>query len=374
MSKKILIIFEDDWELMGNGLGNVTDLQYLPSLQLLNIADMYGIKLNFMVDVMQQIYFKKYEKKDRNIALQKKIWEECVLMFIDKGHDVQLHLHPQWHDASYVNGYFELSNYWNLGSYSTEKQKEMISESVSYLNTLIKPFNNNYHVHSFKAGSWGLQPSMSVLQNLEDQGIRLVMGVVNNFYFKTQSFHLDYRNLEEAFFPYYPNYNDLTKISKEKEKIVILPIHSYQDSIFSSLKRHTISALHYPYNKFKDKNDRFFYYKDIPTKILNNSPVQNKYSILDKMFNKYFHLHIPTPISIFKNIIDKSIGIAKESQFEMIPIVVESHTKNYFNNIKMVNDNFRYIIERYGDIVQFTTLSEIMRLKEKNNLPIKRIT
>ena len=41
MKKKFLILIEDDFEIMGNGLGNVAELQYLPALTLMNIAKKY---------------------------------------------------------------------------------------------------------------------------------------------------------------------------------------------------------------------------------------------------------------------------------------------------------------------------------------------
>ena len=41
--KKFLVLIEDDFEVMGNGLGNVADLQYLPALNLVNIANKYKI-------------------------------------------------------------------------------------------------------------------------------------------------------------------------------------------------------------------------------------------------------------------------------------------------------------------------------------------
>ena len=85
---KIIVIIEDDWELRGNGLGNVAYLQYLPSLFLMNIAKKFGIKITFMVEVMQQLAFLKHVNKDRNIKIQARIWEENVLLMKESGFDV----------------------------------------------------------------------------------------------------------------------------------------------------------------------------------------------------------------------------------------------------------------------------------------------
>ena len=46
MKKRFNILIEDDWEVMGNGLGNVAQLQYLPSMFFMKLAKRLGIKLN----------------------------------------------------------------------------------------------------------------------------------------------------------------------------------------------------------------------------------------------------------------------------------------------------------------------------------------
>ncbi len=55
MLTRIIVLIEDDWELFGNGLGNVADVQYLPLLFLLRLADQLGLKITFMAEVMQQL-------------------------------------------------------------------------------------------------------------------------------------------------------------------------------------------------------------------------------------------------------------------------------------------------------------------------------
>jgi len=42
LMKKFVILVEDDFEIMGNGQGNVADLQYLPAISLMNIANKYN--------------------------------------------------------------------------------------------------------------------------------------------------------------------------------------------------------------------------------------------------------------------------------------------------------------------------------------------
>lgn len=99
MAKRFCVLIEDDWELKGDGSGNVAQHQYLPALFLMKTASKLGIRLTFMVDVAQQLTFIKYQEMDANIRIQKQLWDETVCLMKQEGFDVQLHLHPHWIDA-----------------------------------------------------------------------------------------------------------------------------------------------------------------------------------------------------------------------------------------------------------------------------------
>ncbi len=211
---KFTILIEDDWEISGNGLGNVGDLQYLPAIQFMDIADSFGIKLTFMVEVAQQLSFSKYQQQDRNVKIQKELWDESVLLMVERGHDVQLHLHPQWINAEYRNGYFFINNQWNIGLYDFNAQEDLITSSCEYLNSLIKPIKPNYRICAFKGGSWGLQPSADLLKILSQNGIKIVMGVIKGV--EIPDIGVDYTHLEEDSLPYNPSFDDITAVAKTK--------------------------------------------------------------------------------------------------------------------------------------------------------------
>ena len=71
---EIVIAIEDDWELMGNGSGNVAQLQYLPALFLMNAAQERDIPLSFMVDVMQEIAFDLLQTEHHALRAPMAIW------------------------------------------------------------------------------------------------------------------------------------------------------------------------------------------------------------------------------------------------------------------------------------------------------------
>ena len=228
--KKIWLLLQDDWEIRGNGLGNVAHLQYLPLLFILELADLLNIKLNFMVEVLQQIAFNDFAHNNRNIRIQSNLWDNCVLMMKERGHDVQLHLHPQWYKCKYQNGYFILSSNWNIATYGKNDRKSMIDLGISYLTNLITPIDPSYKVIVFKAGSWGLQPSKGILEDLEASNIKIVLGPGKGIILKTNNININYEGIEESTLPYYPDFSDIKRLSDKKERLFVLPLPFYRMS------------------------------------------------------------------------------------------------------------------------------------------------
>ena len=140
MKKKFLILIEDDFEIMGNGSGNVADLQYLPASGLMNIAEKYGVCVTFMVDVAHQLTLRDYLAYP-DLKIQSELLDETLKLIKRRGHDVQLHLHSQWVNCEYKDGFFHLTDIWNIGRLTPEEQCSLVKDSVSYLETLLRPFD-----------------------------------------------------------------------------------------------------------------------------------------------------------------------------------------------------------------------------------------
>ena len=118
---------------------------------MVDIAETFDIHLTFFVEVLNKHYFGEDETK--------KVCEYVL----KRGHDVQLHLHP-----NYLN--FKLNNpqekaYSDLiGTYSPEKQIELIKEGMEILiqNGVPRPI-------AFRAGCFGANEE--TLQALKAVGV-----------------------------------------------------------------------------------------------------------------------------------------------------------------------------------------------------------
>lgn len=367
MEKKFIVLIEDDWELLGNSLGNVASHQYLPSLIFMKMAKKLGIKLTFMVDVAQQLEFNKYQNKNANFRLQKNLWDDSVLLMKEYGFDVQLHLHPQWLNTSLKGDIFYLSNNWNIGKYDYPAQKGLIKNSINYLYELIGKYDPDYQVIAYKGGSWGLQPSENLFRILEEEGIKIVMGVRNGMFIPENG--VDYRNLEEVNLPYYPCYNDIRKISNKREKIFIIPLQSYHPGL-GSLALLFLDGVR---KKISNKSLLKFYYESrIDNSILNLAPLDSNKKLRIGMHPYHTHLKIGNqPFAYLKNSFDTTIRRLKHIDKTNIPIVIETHTKQFLNHYSDIEKFLTYIKDKYDTLVEFKDISSYYKSLVEDDILMK---
>src|SRR5437016_2185747 len=114
MQPLIHLAFVDDWELSGDGSGDPHELQFRPMRELVRIYNSHGIRGSFNAEVMQQITFRKLGDEHPEIKALARDWEQQVGQTFREGHDVQLHIHPQWSDARYQEGRWQLNGDWSI--------------------------------------------------------------------------------------------------------------------------------------------------------------------------------------------------------------------------------------------------------------------
>jgi len=117
---------------------------------MMDIGESYDIRLTFFVEVLNKYYFGEDETK--------KVCE----YILNRGHDVQLHLHPNYLNFNSPNPCQQ--NYSDfIGIYSLAEQIELISEGIKVLiqNGVSKPI-------AFRAGCFGA--NQDTLKALKENG------------------------------------------------------------------------------------------------------------------------------------------------------------------------------------------------------------
>lgn len=229
----------DDWELSGNGSGDVRSLQFEPLRKLVGIYNALNIRGSFNAEVMQQLAFRKHQEQHPELKPAADEWDEVLMEAFRQGHDVQLHIHPQWRNAQYVDGRWKLTSDWSILTYSSDEAFEMLSMGKDYLETLLRRVDSNYRCISFRSGAWCIAPSPHMLDLLVKLGIVFDMSIVAGVRYDTRNISLDYTKCEEEFLPYYPVMTDARKVSHKVESIICVPTNCFYASRKQVLLHHT---------------------------------------------------------------------------------------------------------------------------------------
>ena len=216
-----------DWELRGDGSGDIEQIQFVPMRRLLGIYKKFGVRTTFMPDVLQQIMFRLFETELPDLKKHADTWDAHALAAYRQGHDIQLHLHSQWSGARIWDGKWFLDGSWSLLTYAPERAKSLISQCKQYLERLICAGDPNYRCVAFRASALALAPSPHLLSSLVDLGIEIDVSMAAGFYLNNETLQLDYRECDEDFLPYYPKMGDARRVSDRREPIVCVPLNHF---------------------------------------------------------------------------------------------------------------------------------------------------
>ena len=227
MPPTIHLALTHDWELRGDGSGDIEEIQFAALRRLLDIYERAGARTTFLPDVMQQIRFRSLEAEHPELRAWANSWDEHVRAAFRQGHDIQLHLHPQWLNGEYENGRWRLRGDWSILNYDRRTARLMLEDARNYLEQLLKPIDAGYRCLAFRAGALAAAPSDHLFQTLTDLGIQLDVSVAPGLVVSDANLKLDYRNCEEKFLPFYPALNDARKISHEPGPVVCVPLNHF---------------------------------------------------------------------------------------------------------------------------------------------------
>src|SRR5437762_2450354 len=90
----IYLALTHDWELRGDGSGDIEQIQFAPLRRLLEIYAKFGTRTTILPDLMQQIKFRELEARHPELELMADSWDDHVREAFRQGHDIQLHIHP----------------------------------------------------------------------------------------------------------------------------------------------------------------------------------------------------------------------------------------------------------------------------------------
>jgi len=354
VGQEIAIVLTDDWELRGNGSGDVETLQVRPAKRLMDLYEDLGVRSSFHVEVMQQLAFEEYASRYPHLARQRDLWTQAVESMLRRGFDVQLHLHPQWLGATYDGTWWKLGGTWHIADYSRQQIQDMIGRAVEYLNGIIKPAR----VVAFRGGSWGMgPPSRDVFETLVAHGIRIDVSITNGLYYNTAAIRLDYRNVDCPYVAYYPDVDDIRRKSDRDHGLIEIPTQSVPRSRTLSTLLNAQVAPRRACEKGAEAVRRLLSRQRTPAHV-----VRNAFDLAGEGREDHI-LDFSAGYSSagFIRLTDICMRRALQNPTSPLRVLVfENHTKDLRKgwHFRRVADTVRHIRRRYPD-VQFLTMPQV---------------
>ena len=174
------LILTLDYELYGNGSGDIYTHIIEPTERILTLTEKYKAKITFFVEVVEFWRIEEEWKKGNTMGYKNNPIDDIRAQLQDahkQGHDIQLHIHPQWSDAEYKDGAWivNLDN-WRLGGYKKEGRYSLINllkEGKKTLEEWITPVDKEYKCIALRAGGYNIQPSQEIVKAMKEVGLKI---------------------------------------------------------------------------------------------------------------------------------------------------------------------------------------------------------
>ncbi len=377
MQPTIHLAFVDDWELSGDGSGDPHELQFAPMRRLVEIYNAHDIRGSFNAEVLQQLTFRQFQDEHPELKALADEWDDSIRETFRQGHDVQLHIHPQWSSAEYEDGKWKLNGDWSILNYSAEQARALIAHGKEYLENLLRPIDPNYATVSFRSGSWCIAPSPFMLSLLADFGIVFDMSIVGGVRYQTRRIELDYSKCEEDFLPYYPVMTDARRVSDKPEPIVCLPTNHFYGSRRSTLQHHVGKLSAKLKNRTSSDGDSKASARSVKTyghewaQTSHDSTLRRVYDKGIVPYVKGRHLIsdlAQLDYSLMTEMLESIRRRARASGLKDVPVILENHTKDLrdFSHI----DRFVSDVAKASDI-RCVTLTELAHDLQSGRFTIK---
>jgi hypothetical protein len=197
MSKRVdHIILTVDYEIFGNGMGSLNNCLISPTNRILNIAENYNAPVTLFVEMLEFDSMKReWFNGQSDMALQIASVEQQICNAVMRGHDAQLHLHPQWIGAKHLkNGLWQLDNSrWRIGDLSSSEVKKILVFGKTALEDILNPIMPQYRCKVFRAGAWCIQPSYHIIRCLMELGFKIDSSVAPSLFNRASGDWFDFR-------------------------------------------------------------------------------------------------------------------------------------------------------------------------------------
>lgn len=232
----IQLVLSLDYEVFGNGSGDVRRDMIEPTRRLLTLCDRYGAKVTIFWQVAEYWAMQEAETGgglSLGYSPAREI-EEQVQQAASHGHDVQLHLHPWWIGAAFRDGgwrlrpeYQRISDLPNgLGcAGDLFSIVGALHRGKCTLEAMIRPIRRDYECLVYRAAMFWGQPSHDLIRGLRKAGLWADSSVIGGLH-EVAPVPTDYRQAPSAAGCWWTSAADIAQAGPKGEAIIEFPVYS----------------------------------------------------------------------------------------------------------------------------------------------------
>lgn len=356
------IILTLDYEIHGNGDGCPQVLMVEPTYRLLSLCEVYGAKLCIMADVAEILKFKEYRDKYGHDMYCYDSIEGQLRYAIQRGHDVQLHIHSSYFNAAHDNGrWIQDWSEYNFADLPYDRMDWMVRTCKEFLEALLRPVDPMYRCIAFRAANWSVSPSQSVVRALVNNGINIDTSVFKYGY-RNGIVAFDYSRAHSQIVPWRVKEDDICSRDDTSE-LWELPIYSEKRWIGAFLTSNRI------YRAFMGMRHRIRH-EDVSSKLQSGVTEVSQarhWPLMAKVFQKHawkadFNQCISKQLI---NALNRASNKYDTEKDKSIPFILIGHSKLFTKRNECSLTPFLEYCTQHPDKFEFDTLSGVNRSRKQ---------
>ena len=368
----IYLVLSLDYELFGNGSGDVRRDMIEPTNRILQICDEHTAKVSIMLEVGAYWAMQKAEEEGLlNIDyLPSQEIERQVKTAVTSGHDVQLHLHPWWIGATFEENRWRLHPEYRRVTdlpNGTGSEGDLLSvvgvlcEGKRTLEALVRPVRADYECLVYRAAMFWGQPSGGLIRGLKMAGLAADSSVVGGLY-ETAPVPTDYRDVPPSLDYWWTSAEDISRSGRKGEQIIEFPVYSKLRPYVCNFKWTKLSAT--LKRRSVEKADTQGYGMMEARKSTDSlGGIIKKLWTLQPLKYDFCKLSANDMIRELRRLI-KSNPVIKSNPADEdgigTPVVMVGHSKDFWNDRNLAIF-LKFVKEECAERVHFSTLGECTR-------------
>lgn len=225
-------VFTVDYEIAGDGSGGLRDLVFEPMERLRETFAKWRAPLVVFVEALELEKIAEWGADPAITDVERQLREVKR-----DGHEIALHLHPQWANARREAGRWNLDfNEYNLCTLPRGRIASVVGDAIGYLRRVLG--EPSFSPVSFRAGNWLFQPTRVAASVLAEHGIRVDSSVFKGGL--QRQYGLDYRPALRN--GRYWRFEDDVNRPTADGAVIELPIHAEMVAPWRMATRRRITA------------------------------------------------------------------------------------------------------------------------------------